>query len=299
LLRELTEEGYSYVSFDPEKSQAGWSIQNGKLYGGFDSIKGVGAKTAATLLALRAEHGADWLDELTDSQRDRITRPNNTPWDSLSYFSRTYPTLYSEPEKYRSKATPAGVSPPVFRIKDIPAHKGTFRFLGKIIRKTMKDANEASKVAKRGSKVKGPTTFYSLIFADDTDEIGVTINRFKVNEFSWLLESNLEGRDFLVKGEIIGDFRWIFADKIIELFPAGENSDVADSNQDDGRAGGAVSGAERQGTGDEAVRGDGDAAGRSADARTRRRKSQGVGAGAKRTRARSGSRQVGVRSRKK
>lgn len=219
LLREISDEGVAFVPFDPAKSRATWAIVEGVLYGGFDSVKGVGPKTARDLLAKREAGGENWLDTLTDSQRDRLTRGDNTPWHMLSYFGRKYYALYHEPASYRSATLPSGVTPPIFLIKDIPPAKGTYRFLGRIIRRTVKDANSPEKVAKRGgSRFVDNTSFVNLIFADDTGEIGSTINRFKVGKFAWLLDNPTEGRDYLVKGNVINDdSKWLFIDDLVEL----------------------------------------------------------------------------------
>ena len=244
LLRELTEEGYAYIAFDPRHSLASWSIQDGKLYGGFDSVKGVGPKTAAALLEAREQGGEDWMDALTDSQRDRLLGADNTPWHSLSYFGRKFARLYEDPEGFRTSATPAGVTAPVYRIKDIPAHKGTYRFLGRIARKW--------------SKTKDDKTHWNLIFADDTGEIGGTINRFKVSKFEWLIDSNCDDRDFLIKADIIEDGRqWTFIDQIVELTDAVAAEDQAQAGTGKGPRGDSGSS-----TGDPAVRADDKPAGR-------------------------------------
>lgn len=248
LLRELADEGYEYVPFDPHRSEATWAIIDGKLYGGFDSVKGVGPKTARELLAKREANPGDWLHEdLTESQRDRLTKQDNTPWHSLTYFGRAYASLYDDPLKYRSKNLKSGVSPPVYRIKDIPAQKGTFRFLGKVLRKWSKSSDKG--------------THWNIIFADDTGEIGATINRFKVSGFDWLIESDTDNRDFLVKGDIIGDDRrWLFIDQVVELDGAN------DGRSEEGRGAKADTGAEQG-----AAPADGGAAGAGTASRSPRR----------------------------
>ena len=219
LLRELADEGYAYVPFDAKKSQATWAIIDGKLYGGFDSVRGIGSKTAEKLLAARNYDPEGWLDDLTPSMRDRITRDMNTPWHDLTYFTKTYKGLYDNPDAWRSEGVKAGFKGPVLRIKDIPAQKGNFAFIGRITRKQMKDANDATKVAQRGGqKYDRQTNFWNLFIEDDTGDIGCTINRFKIEDFRWLTESDTDGRDFFFRGNIIGDGRrWIFIDNIVEL----------------------------------------------------------------------------------
>lgn len=218
LLRELSDEGYHYVPFHHEKSAAGWSIIDGKLYGGFDSVRGVGAKTAATLLAKREADPEGWLDKLTDSQRSRITNENCTPWHDLTYFGKKYAEVYKDADSFRAPWCPNGIRGPVVRIKDID-EKGNYAFMGKIVRKIKKDKNSEEELAKRNGKRETRNTFHiNLYVADDTAEIGMTINRFKASAFEWLMDENLDGRDFLIRGSVIEDGRaWLFVDNIVEI----------------------------------------------------------------------------------
>lgn len=220
LLRELKEEDFEYVPFDPEKSQATWSIQEGKLFGGFDSVRGIGRKTAEVLLSKRNADTEHWQAELTNSQRDRINADQNTPWHTLTYFSETYKTLYDQPEEWRGVGVSAGFKGPVLRVKDIPAEKGNYAFIGRIKRVQRVDANEESRVAKRdGKKYTSNTFFFNLTLEDDTGEIGGTVNRFKSGGFEWLYEESMEDRDFFFRGNIISTDgrRWIFVENIVEL----------------------------------------------------------------------------------
>lgn len=221
LLREISEEGHAYVPFDPNRSNETWAIIDGKLYGGFDSVKGVGAKTAQALLEKRKANPEGWLDELTESQRDRILRPNNTPWHSLTYFSERYGQLYADPLGWVRSYAPRGFKPPVLKIKDIPPIRGEYAFLGRIVRKTLRDMNDAAGLAKRNGKREEKNPFFINIYvADDTDEIGMTINRFKASSYQWIMDENLDDRDFFIRGDIINEGdgrRWLFVSNIVEL----------------------------------------------------------------------------------
>ncbi len=219
LLRELAEEGYKYIPFDPDKSDATWAIIDGKLYGGFDSVRGIGIATAKTLLKKREAGGEQWMAALTQSQRDRLLKPGNTPWHTLTYFTDTYGKLYADPGAWRSEGVKAGFRGQVLRIKDIPEVKGAYAFLGKIKSRKITDMNEASRVAKRDGVIFDKnTTFVNLYIEDDTGEIPATINRWKVPDFEWLLESVTDGRDFFFRGNLINDGRrWLFIDNIVEL----------------------------------------------------------------------------------
>lgn len=223
LLRELSEEGYDYVPFDPERSLETWSIIDKKLFGGFDSVRGVGTKTAQTLLAARRANPTDWLERLTDAQRTKILKEGATPWHDLTYFGTHYADLYRDPANYRSPSLTKGAKPPVLKIKDIPAKKGEYAFLGRITTRSRRDANDPTKVAGRGGKVYATNNwFINLKIEDDTGEIGATINRFKAPEFEWLLEG--DKGDLFFRGNIIneGDRKWIFIEKVLEVKPHGK-----------------------------------------------------------------------------
>lgn len=222
LLREISEEGHPYVPFDPHRSDATWAIVDGTLIGGFDSVKGVGAKTAATLMGARAKNPQGWLDDLTPSQRDRITKPNNTPWHTLSYFGNRYTALYADPQNYlKPWNRNLGIRSKVLRIKDIPPIKGNYAFLGRITRKVVRDLNDPVAVAKRNGRLETKnTTFINIYVEDDTDEVGMTINRWKTPQYQWLLEELLEGRDFFVRADIINEGdgrRWLFVENLVEM----------------------------------------------------------------------------------
>lgn len=219
LLRELKEEGYEYVPFDPEKSQATWAIIDGKLYGGFDSVRGIGQKTAQQLVEKRDRDPKGWQNELTTSQRNRINDPQNTPWHKLTYFGETYGALYDNPAEFRRPYAPNGFRSPIFPIKDIPAEKGNYGFIGRVLRVSKRDSNDESRVAKRdGKKYDTNTFFLNITFEDDTGEISATINRFKAGSYAWLLDESMEDRDFFIRGNIINEgSRWIFVDNLVEL----------------------------------------------------------------------------------
>jgi hypothetical protein len=87
------------------------------------------------------------------------------------------------------------------------------------LRVQKRDMNDETRVAKRDGKVFSDNThFINLQFEDDTGECGGTVNRFKAADFQWLLDEDMKGRDFFIRGNIIGEGRrWIFVDNIVEL----------------------------------------------------------------------------------
>ena len=159
------------------------------------------------------------MDDLTSSQRNRILEPHNTPWHTLTYFGETYAKLYDDPGSFKPSYAPSGFRGPIIRIKDIPDQKGNYAFIGRILRVQKRDGNDETRVAKRdGKKYTEHTFFINVYMEDDTGEVGCTINRFKAADYEWLCDQVTEGRDFFIRGNIIGEGRkWIFVDKLVEL----------------------------------------------------------------------------------
>lgn len=218
ILRELNEEGYEYVTFDAHKSSTNWSVIDGKLYGGFTSVKGIGQRTAEKMIEIRDEFGEDWLCQLTDAQRNKLETNDNTPWDDLNRMRRWYHEIYDSPREYRSESLPKGLSQSVLTIDEIPDQKGTYIFIGKMLRRQMRQ-NKAGK------------DFCNLYFEDDTGDVGCTINQFKWRQFTWLMEDNYDGCDFVVKGNIINEDgrKWLFIENLVQL----QNDDRREVNERD------------------------------------------------------------------
>jgi len=206
LLRELVVEGYEIIPFDHAKSEADWSIQERKLYGGFTAVKGIGIKTAHTLMEKRLLDPDGWLEDLTPAQRDKILRPFNTPWDDLNRRGKQYASYYEGKMPINGK---------VLRLDQIPEEKGTYCFIGTLTRRQLR-----TKTDDEGKALADKATFLNLFFEDDTGDCGSTINRLKYPLMGAPLMEipDAEGRDYLVRGTIINDGRkWFFIDKMQEL----------------------------------------------------------------------------------
>jgi DNA polymerase III alpha subunit len=196
LLRELQNEGHEFVPFDPDISEASWSIQDGRIYGGYTSVIGIGQKTAEAMIEKRKEHGKKFLFHLTQAQRAKILAPNNTPWYNLNRCSKLYGDIYEHPERYNVRGR-------ILRISSIPENTvGNYCFIAKLVRKQLKE--------------KAGKPYLNLFWEDDTGEVGSTINRFKYDALSPLVA---EEKDFLVRGNIIegGRGKWIFIENLKEL----------------------------------------------------------------------------------
>jgi DNA polymerase III alpha subunit len=203
LLRDLTAEGYKYVPFDIQKSEENWAIIDGVVYGGFTAVRGIGPRTAKTCLERRAADPVGWTDALTAAQRNRLLSPYNTPWHDLTRLGETYAELYRNPRE-------AGVRhQPIYQIDEVPAKKGSYCFIGKLVKATRRDKEDSGK----------NNWFINLYFEDDSGDCGCTINRFKAPQYAYLLEEDALEKDYLVRGDIINDDgrAWFFLSKIKEL----------------------------------------------------------------------------------
>lgn len=203
LLREMVREGVEYVPFDIEKSALNWSVRDGKLYGGFVALKGIGESKAAKLIAAR-EAG-----KLTDKQREEVAKAENVFADIFP-FSTKYPHLYENP-------TDNGVAGEVMKIIDLEniPHREQRVFLGELIYKNARNSNEEVNVKKRGGKMEtGPLEFIDVRLRDDTGTIGGRIGRFDFERIGReLLESVPVGAHLMIRADFYNDIRYAFIKK--------------------------------------------------------------------------------------
>lgn len=221
LLQEMLNEGQDVVVFDKNISLADWSVQNGRLVGGFSIVKGVGIKTAHTIVAKREENPNGWTEQISPGIRAKIEDPRNWEWADVGRISRHLTELYRDPASFRSKRVTQGVVGKPIRIADIGTGKGSYVFAGLLTRKQLRNSNDADRAAKRGGqRLSGPTNFLNLYLDDGSGDIGCTISRFKYEEMGNAIwnDPDAEGKLFLVRGSCINDSgRWIFVDKIVDI----------------------------------------------------------------------------------
>jgi hypothetical protein len=205
----LDKEGYPIVPFDPELSEANWSAKDGKIVGGFTSVKGVGDKTAEALIKKRDADPEGWLDGLSLAQRSKILAPNNTPWHNLKRLQQKFAALYADPDSYRSDRIKGGISGPVLKIEDIPEKRGEYCFIATLKVRNLRDLNETQSLAKRNGRiVHYNNLFLNLQVEDDTGAILCTVNRYRYAQLGKpLMEEESDGCDFLIRGEIREDGR--------------------------------------------------------------------------------------------
>lgn len=204
LLREMVREGIEFVAFDIDKSQMRWSVQDGKLYGGFVSLKGIGESKAAKLIAARDS------GQLTQKQREDIAKCENQFADIFPLHTK-YGHLYDDPHGN-------GIAGKVWNIGDLTEgipHGEERVFLGELIHKNARNANEETNVKKRGGKMEtGPLDFVDVRLRDDTGMIGGRISRWDFQKHGKeLLEKIPIGAQLMIRAKFFNGIRYAFISK--------------------------------------------------------------------------------------
>lgn len=196
MLREYGARNITF--FDPDRSQIGWSIQDGELVGGFTNVKGIGPKMAEQLVAMREADPVGWKDKLSASQLSRLS--GETAFDDLYFFATNYRDVYESPVKFK-------IQNKIWQIEDIPAEKGDYTFLGRL-----------TKILERE---KDGAQYALLFFSDDTGEMPCTVNKYKWGDFKVGPDGKpifKIGLPYVVRGNIINDGRkWLFIEKARQL----------------------------------------------------------------------------------
>jgi len=202
LLRELHTEGIEYDAFDLATSGVNWTVQNGRLVGGFMNLHGYG-KSKATIAVRKRDAGL-----LAKKDLDRITNAR-VLYSELYPINTKYRPYYEDPE---SQGCAAGSV--MSRLDNLPA-RGTVLTLGIVTKKRRRDKNEDVLIKRRGGEVmKGDTAFADLYIQDDTGkEIIVRVQPRDFEPMGRLALDNLVvGVDvILVRGRRIPDYSMITA----------------------------------------------------------------------------------------
>lgn len=205
ILREMVREGIQYSPFDLEHSELNWSVKDGKLLGGFLCLHGIGESKAQKLIEARN------AGKLTQKQIDDINNAENVFVDIFPFHNK-YRQYYEDP---RSMGVAAEK---IVDINDIPEglpHQTELVFLGELIHKNPRNANEEANIKKRNGKVEtGPLEFLDLRLRDDTEVIGCRINRWDYPKIGKeILEKIPLGTHLLVRAKFFNGIRYAFITK--------------------------------------------------------------------------------------
>lgn len=203
LLREMVREGIEYVTFDLELSEENWSVKNGKLYGGFMALKGIGESKAKKLIEARS------AGKLTAKQREDVAKAENMFADIFP-FQTKYGHMYKDPDGN-------GIASKLHRISEIEEvpHGEERVFIGELIHKNMRNQNEEILVKKRGGKVeKRALEFCDMRLRDDSGTIGGRIGRWDFDRIGReLMDSVPVGAHLLIRAKFFNGIRYAFVTK--------------------------------------------------------------------------------------
>ena len=205
ILREMAAEGVEYTPFDPEVSDVNWSVQGGRLVGGFMNLVGFGpAKAVAAVEARR-------LGKMDDKLRQRIASAH-VKFSDLYPISRAYADWYADPEGHGCR-----VGSVIYKADQLP-EKGDVLFIGRIAKKELRDENETVRVARReGKRLAGQTLFADFFLKDDTGiPIICRIDRFSYEPLGRIAMERLVAEQdvLLVRGRKIPNFAMIKVERV-------------------------------------------------------------------------------------
>lgn len=206
LLRELTEQGFEYETFNFDLSEVDWSVKDGKVIGGFLNVHGVGEKTAQNIVDRRDND----LPQTAGVQKK--LDEGRTPYDDIFECERLFGDWYKNPKDHKIS------SGKLVKIDTLDGD-GEYIFLGKIVDRSLRDLNEYGKVVKRGGTyVKRNNLFLNITVEDDTDSIICTVSRFNYQKMGKAIaEGDSMGKWFLIKGGVKNGRRKIYISRIKQI----------------------------------------------------------------------------------
>lgn len=201
LIREMVGSGrIKHKPLDWKVAQASWSVQDGALMPGLDSAKGFGPKLSEKFVSDR-EAG-----KLTAKQIEKIQNAEKL-FDDLFPIEHAYASYYNGEEQVAGK---------VYRLAEIDGSQdGHVVFIGKVIYKNLRDANEEVNVKKRGGKVlPAPVTYLDFRVQDDTEQLLLRIGRFDYERMGKTLFNRVPiGAVLLIRAKMIPGYRFGWVNK--------------------------------------------------------------------------------------
>jgi DNA polymerase III alpha subunit len=202
LLRELDSEGYKYKDFNIQRSEINWSVKDGLLIGGLLNVDGVGPSKAEGIMERRRAGRP-----LTPAMQKKLEAAV-TPFSYEKVFECRvrFGDLLKNPSRYN-------ISSKIWRLSDITSEmEGEFVFLGKMVKKDLRDLNEPLFLQKRGGRYEtGQTLFLNMTVEDDTASILLSVNKRDYLDIGKpLVETGRIGEWYLWKGWMRRGFRKVY-----------------------------------------------------------------------------------------
>lgn len=199
LLREITAEGFKYVAFDKDKSEASWSAKGDAIYGGLTAVHGIGPKMAEKVLDSRKTG-----KPLPPSIQSKMENPR-LKWPDPYPFTARFGDWYANPRKHGLKE---GWT--LTKCNDLEADSTERVVLGILTEKNLRDALETGNVMKRGGVITDYDRQFrywlNITLKDDTGLAVCTVRRkdyAKVGKE--ILESVPIGAPMLIRGKMGGN----------------------------------------------------------------------------------------------
>jgi DNA-directed DNA polymerase III PolC len=152
-LRDIVlNDSIEYCPFDPDESDIGWSVHDGKLLGGFTNVHGIGEKKAAEIK--RGKLSPAMVKKLMSATTD---------FDILFPTQHYFGKMYKDPKSFGLDSAPVEIK----TIQD----PGDYMFIGKLVKKNLRDLNEYVFLKERGHRIEEDNLYLLLTLEDDTDSI--------------------------------------------------------------------------------------------------------------------------------
>jgi DNA polymerase III alpha subunit len=211
-LRELDRVGYTFKSFDGDKSDINWSVKDNVLLGGLTNVKGIGKKTALDIVARRRTG-----EPMTDNQI-RLLEKGETQFDDVFEVRTKFAALLAEPERY-------GIVSKLWQIADIGSDEGNYAFIAKIVSFKIRSLNELQFLIKRDHMRVPNDKWLTLILEDDSGVIPATVSRRNYPKLGQPLTKDYKVGDYFVfRGTMQEGNRRIYIDKWKHLIPEKEET---------------------------------------------------------------------------
>lgn len=204
ILRELRDEGITYIPFDAALSEISWAVKDGKLIGGFNNLHGIGPVKAAAYVQRRNASG------LTDKDLAALAKCK-VKADDLAPAHTLYGDYYRDPASYNINGRVSQFT----ELED--SENGVV--VCRIIRKERRDENETVRLARRGGvRKEGNSLFLDMFVVDDSVSKPVVV---RIKSDLWdplgikIADGAIDGNDwFLVRGRWLKQFSMLIAKKI-------------------------------------------------------------------------------------
>jgi len=196
ILRELTREGIEYTAIDPEKSEAQWNVVDGRLLGGLTGIPGIGEVTANKIINRRL-NGLP----LTEAMERLLLKP--------SVFANPFPCREKFAAIYKDPQAHGITRAPLVEIDQING-PGNYVLIGRLVKKQIRDMNEAINIQKRGGRViEGPHHTMVYFIEDDTGRKLCQIDRWKFDTIGkQIADQGVVGKSWMMVRGTIAAGNW-------------------------------------------------------------------------------------------